>query len=175
MNQATCHDDAGSFRLLTPGERHGLNTLSEAAGGWVVFEKGNRRAFVPIDEWRTRFESWREGRKRTGGGAAESARLLAALHGTQPQLEAAPRRRAPRVGQERSRETIRCPKCGGRMVFSSRSYPLAYKTKRTEIDVQAYWCTSCDEGILEGDALQQTERAFQALKRLVDEEGGAPE
>ncbi len=54
---------SGGFRgRLSDGERQGLKTLSEAAGGWVVYDKDKGNAFVTLDEWSRRFDAWSRSR-----------------------------------------------------------------------------------------------------------------
>jgi hypothetical protein len=49
------------FPPLEEAEKHELRGLSEAIGGWVVYDGSDvedEAAFVPLPEWSTRFEAW---------------------------------------------------------------------------------------------------------------------
>lgn len=61
-----------------------------------------------------------------------------------------------------------CPECGGKMTFKTKTEELEYKGHTTKIRTEGWWCASCGEGILEGDALKASERAFLELKAKVD-------
>jgi HTH-type transcriptional regulator / antitoxin MqsA len=65
-------------------------------------------------------------------------------------------------------ETRPCPQCGSKMRFHSKPETIEYKGHTTTISTEAWWCTSCDEGVLEGKALKANETAFMALKAEVD-------
>ncbi len=43
---------------LTDDQLDRLRTLSNAAGGWVVFDDEEEEALVPLDEWKQRFAAW---------------------------------------------------------------------------------------------------------------------
>ena len=64
---------------LYPEEKDEFRRLSEAIGGWVVYDGDDaedRAAFVPLREWRMRFEAWLD-RARTAVSevqAVQSAR-----------------------------------------------------------------------------------------------------
>ena len=62
-----------------------------------------------------------------------------------------------------------CPSCGGEMRFEKRTDTLVYKGHERKIKTQAWWCKSCDEAILAGEALRARELEFQKLKAEVDE------
>jgi HTH-type transcriptional regulator/antitoxin MqsA len=61
-----------------------------------------------------------------------------------------------------------CPECGGKMTFKTKSEELEYKGYTTKVKTKGWWCASCGEGILDGDALRISERAFLDLKAEVD-------
>ena len=66
-------------------------------------------------------------------------------------------------------KTQACPTCGGEMRFEKRTDTLLYKGHERKIQTQAWWCKSCDEAILAGEALRGRELEFQKLKAEVDE------
>jgi HTH-type transcriptional regulator / antitoxin MqsA len=66
-------------------------------------------------------------------------------------------------------KTQPCPSCGGKMRFEKRSDTLVYKGHERHIQTEAWWCKSCDEAILAGEALRSRELEFQNLKAEVDE------
>ncbi len=61
-----------------------------------------------------------------------------------------------------------CYECGGDMTFRPKATTLTYKGHTTSVITEAWWCTSCDEGILEGQSSIDTENALMALKAEVD-------
>ena len=66
-------------------------------------------------------------------------------------------------------KTQSCPSCGGEMRFEKRTDTLLYKGHERKIQTQAWWCKSCDEAILAGEALRARELELQKLKAEVDE------
>jgi len=54
------------------------------------------------------------------------------------------------------------------MVLQSRSDKVEYKGHSARVRLKGYWCPRCSEGILEGLALQKSERAFLALRARVE-------
>lgn len=68
----------------------------------------------------------------------------------------------------RAKKTQPCPACGGEMSFKTRTEELEYKGYTTKIRTKGWWCGSCDEGVLDADALKASERAFLNLKAEVD-------
>jgi HTH-type transcriptional regulator/antitoxin MqsA len=66
-------------------------------------------------------------------------------------------------------KTQPCPSCGGKMRFEKRTDTLLYKGQERPIQTQAWWCKSCDEAILAGEALRARELEFQKLKAEVDQ------
>lgn len=66
-------------------------------------------------------------------------------------------------------KTQSCPACGGLMRFERRAEILEYKGHERRIKLLAWWCTSCEEAILDGKALAESEREFLELKAEVDE------
>jgi HTH-type transcriptional regulator / antitoxin MqsA len=62
-----------------------------------------------------------------------------------------------------------CPECGSSMVYETRPDTLAYGGEERVFPMLAWWCTSCDEAIFEGQPLADRERAFLELKAEVDE------
>ena len=66
-------------------------------------------------------------------------------------------------------KTQPCPSCGGTMRFERRDDVLVYRDHEKRTKTQGWWCTDCDEAILDGKALGERERAFLELKAEVDE------
>ena len=50
-------DSYGRFPL-TEGEILRLKELSEAGGGWIVYDEVARETWVPFEAWSQRFEDW---------------------------------------------------------------------------------------------------------------------
>ena len=50
-------------------------------------------------------------------------------------------------------KTQPCPACGGKMRFEKRADTLTYKGHQRTIQTQAWWCTACDDAILEASQL----------------------
>src|SRR5690606_10865316 len=61
-----------------------------------------------------------------------------------------------------------CPECGGKMTYKTKTDELEYKGHTAKIRTKAWWCDSCGEAILDGEALRASERAFLELKAKVD-------
>lgn len=63
-----------------------------------------------------------------------------------------------------------CPICGAAsaMVLEPRDVPITYKTHQRSHVTTTWWCTNCDDGILEPDMLEARERAFVELRAEVD-------
>jgi hypothetical protein len=38
-----------------------LRALSQAAGGWIVFDDATEETWVPLSDWKIRFEHWQRG------------------------------------------------------------------------------------------------------------------
>jgi HTH-type transcriptional regulator/antitoxin MqsA len=57
-----------------------------------------------------------------------------------------------------------CPACGGDMVRETRRRTIRYKKHSVEIDQPAWWCRSCDEGVLDSKDAAVADRAFATLK-----------
>lgn len=66
------------------------------------------------------------------------------------------------------KNTQPCPECGGKMSFKTKAEELQYKGHTTKIRTKGWWCGSCDEGILDAQALKASERAFLEMKAGVD-------
>lgn len=66
------------------------------------------------------------------------------------------------------KRSVQCVECGSSMVYEVRKDSVSYKGQSRDFEVAAWWCTSCDEAILDGDALKKSEAVFQSLKAAVD-------
>ncbi len=53
-------DGPGEFGCLeiTQERINNLRSLSVASGGWIVWDREEDRAFVPLNEWQQRFAEW---------------------------------------------------------------------------------------------------------------------
>jgi HTH-type transcriptional regulator / antitoxin MqsA len=68
----------------------------------------------------------------------------------------------------RSKASKHCPACGATMVYERRRDPIHYKQAYRTLRTLGWWCTHCDEAILQGPALVARERAFTALRAEVE-------
>jgi HTH-type transcriptional regulator/antitoxin MqsA len=66
------------------------------------------------------------------------------------------------------KKTQACPECGSTMRHEKRTDEVTYLGHARTLKTLGWWCSSCDEAILEGDALRSRERAFLELKAAVD-------
>ena len=64
--------------------------------------------------------------------------------------------------------TIRCPECGGKAVFETRTDVVEYKGHQAKVKIAGHWCRSCGEAVLEGPALEKRESAFLELRAEVE-------
>ena len=64
--------------------------------------------------------------------------------------------------------THKCPSCDDPMVHEVRPFPAEYKAHSAPCDVEAWWCDSCGDGVLDGPALAAHERAYFELRAEVD-------
>ncbi len=62
----------------------------------------------------------------------------------------------------------RCPECGAAMRREARADTVTHAGQSMVVDVPGWWCTRCDEAILDGEGLRIRERAFVELKATVD-------
>jgi HTH-type transcriptional regulator / antitoxin MqsA len=72
-------------------------------------------------------------------------------------------------------KTQTCPSCGGLMRYERRHDVLSYKGLERVVKLLGWWCTACEEAILDGKALAESELAFLELKAEVDEVLGPAE
>jgi YgiT-type zinc finger domain-containing protein len=54
------------------------------------------------------------------------------------------------------------------MLYETRPDTIEYKGRKRTIDMLAWWCDSCGEGIFQGQPLADREQAFFELKAEVD-------
>lgn len=64
-----------------------------------------------------------------------------------------------------------CPMCGAHasMAFEARDTPVTYKGHTSEHRTTTWWCSKCDDGILEPEMLEARERVFIALRAEVED------
>jgi len=72
-------------------------------------------------------------------------------------------------------KTQPCPSCGGTMRFERHEDVLVYQGHEKRIKTQGWWCSACEEAILDGQALSERELAFLEFKAEVDEVLGPAE
>ena len=65
-------------------------------------------------------------------------------------------------------KTQPCPECSGEMRYEKRADEVSYLGHKRKLKTLAWWCAKCGEGILEGMALREREKAFLELKAEVD-------
>jgi HTH-type transcriptional regulator / antitoxin MqsA len=64
---------------------------------------------------------------------------------------------------------MKCPSCkNGRLQKIIRPQTFTYKGKSVTLDQSGMWCDGCDEGVLTGEDIQATEKAFEKFKASVD-------
>lgn len=68
----------------------------------------------------------------------------------------------------RAVRTQPCPECGGVMRYEKHDDVLEHKGQNRTIKSLGWWCETCGEGILSGEALLAHEQAFHELKAEVD-------
>ena len=66
--------------------------------------------------------------------------------------------------REKRRNTTTCPKCGGPAVHEVRTDTVEYKGHEASVRVSGHWCDKCGEAVLEGDALENREKAHLELR-----------
>ena len=54
--------------VLTQDHKTQLRCLSEACGGWIVFDDDTEETWVPTPDWERRFSAWREKGDPKGSG-----------------------------------------------------------------------------------------------------------
>jgi YgiT-type zinc finger domain-containing protein len=57
----------------------------------------------------------------------------------------------------------RCPECAAAMRHETRADTVTDAGLSAVVDVPGWWCTRCDEAILDGEGLRLRERAFIEL------------
>lgn len=65
-------------------------------------------------------------------------------------------------------KTQPCPECGGDMHFEKRADEVVYQGHTRKLKTLGWWCSKCDEAILDGAALRAREKAFLSLKAEVE-------
>jgi len=64
---------------------------------------------------------------------------------------------------------MKCHACkNGALHYKDKSQIYTYKGKSITFDQSGLWCDSCDEGILNGEDITKTEKAFEDFKSKVD-------
>lgn len=78
-----------------------------------------------------------------------------------------PQRSGPNEAPQRRSQPF--PECCSVMMFETQADPLEYSGHEAAVKTMGSRCGSCSEGVLDGKALQTSERAFMALKAEVDD------
>lgn len=64
---------------------------------------------------------------------------------------------------------MKCHACKkGVLHHKSKAQIYTYKDKSITLNQPGLWCDSCDEGILNGEDIAKTEKAFETFKAKVD-------
>ncbi len=64
---------------------------------------------------------------------------------------------------------MKCHACNkGKLHHKSKSQIFTYKGKSITLEQPGLWCDTCDEGILNGEDIAKTEKAFEKFKAKVD-------
>ncbi len=61
-----------------------------------------------------------------------------------------------------------CIECAGTMSLKSKWETLEYKGQTTKVRTKGWWCDTCEEGVLDAEALKASEKALLVLKAEVD-------
>ncbi|MCG8555726.1 MAG: type II toxin-antitoxin system MqsA family antitoxin [Proteobacteria bacterium] len=72
------------------------------------------------------------------------------------------------MSSNKTRKTQPCPSCGGTMKLKTKADRLQCKGHSRSIRTRGWWCDSCDEGILDSQALKANERQFMELRAEVE-------
>lgn len=65
---------------------------------------------------------------------------------------------------------MKCFACSkGTLHHKTKSQVYTYKGKTITLEQPGLWCDSCDEGILNGEDIAKTEKAFEDFKAKVDD------
>ncbi len=65
-------------------------------------------------------------------------------------------------------KTLPCNECGGAMHHEKHADKVSYLGHERTLSTLGWWCSKCEEAILEGAALRGREKAFLELKAEVD-------
>jgi HTH-type transcriptional regulator/antitoxin MqsA len=64
---------------------------------------------------------------------------------------------------------MKCHACkSGTLSRKTRRQIFTYKGKSITLDQPGLWCNSCDEGVLTGEDIAKTEKAFEKFKAKID-------
>jgi HTH-type transcriptional regulator/antitoxin MqsA len=64
---------------------------------------------------------------------------------------------------------MKCPACSkGKLSYQSKPQVFTYKGKSITLNQTGMWCDSCEEGILNGEDISKTEKAFEEFKSKID-------
>lgn len=58
-----------------------------------------------------------------------------------------------------------CPLCGSTMHYKNKLKVITYSDQSKEVDILAWWCEGCGDGILDHNALEIQENAWMELKK----------
>ena len=60
-------------------------------------------------------------------------------------------------------QTMKCHACGSTMVRGVKVDTVTYKKSSTTVQQPAWYCTGCDEAVVDGDDMQVHEDALRSL------------
>src|SRR5271154_4535958 len=64
---------------------------------------------------------------------------------------------------------MKCHACNkGTLIQKIKKQLFTYKGKSIQLDQPGMWCDSCEEGILSGEDIAKTEKAFDEFKSKID-------
>lgn len=64
---------------------------------------------------------------------------------------------------------MKCHACNkGKLQHKKKSQVFTYKGKSITLEQPGLWCNSCTEGILSGEDIAKTEKAFEKFKAKID-------
>lgn len=72
------------------------------------------------------------------------------------------------MGTKRDGNIRACLECGERMRYETRQDRVEHSGYSHVVDTAGWWCSACDEAVLDGEALMAREVAFLELRAKVE-------
>ena len=69
------------------------------------------------------------------------------------------------LSKNKSKLQRQCPLCGSTMHYKNKLQVITYSDQTKEIEILAWWCERCGDGILDHNALEESENAWIELKK----------